>query len=109
LKPIKKEKIDHVFFRKPFTLTFLNLGVLKRVKSQILCEFDVNLDGEFSTVFFFFSMDLSLVYEVVELAVLYEKNTRLYHLSGLLAGLLIHAWTRRQAWPSAGKFLPLVE
>jgi hypothetical protein len=48
-------------------------------------------------------MDLSLVYEVVELAVLYEKNTRVYHLSGLLAGLLIHAWTRRrQAWPSAG-------
>jgi hypothetical protein len=45
------------------------------------------------------------VYEVVELGVLYEKNTRLYHLSGLLAGLLIHAWTRRrQAWPSAGRY-----
>jgi hypothetical protein len=59
---------------------------------------------ELSAFFFFCSLDLSLVYEVVELAVLYEKNTRLYHLSGLLAGLLIHAWTRRrQAWPSAGK------
>jgi hypothetical protein len=62
------------------------------------------LGGEFSQFFLYFSLDLSLVYELVELAVLYEKNTRVYHLSGLLAGLLIHAWTRRrQAWPSAGK------
>jgi len=59
--------------------------------------------------FAYFSLDLSLVYELVELAVLYEKNTRVYHLSGLLAGILIHAWTRRQTWPSAGKLLPSVE
>jgi hypothetical protein len=67
------------------------------------------LGGEFSQFFLYFSLDLSLVYELVELAVLYEKNTRVYHLSGLLAGILIHAWTRRQTWPSAGKLLPSVE
>jgi hypothetical protein len=62
-----------------------------------------------SLQFSYFSLDLSLVYEVVELAVLYEKNTRVYHLSGLLAGLLIHAWTRRrQTWPSAGTYSTLV-
>lgn len=47
------------------------------------------------------SFDLLMVYELVELGVLYEKNTRLYHLAGLLAGLLIHAWSRHY-WPTPG-------
>ncbi|XP_023327009.1 uncharacterized protein LOC111700357 [Eurytemora carolleeae] len=37
-------------------------------------------------------LDSTVVYELVELLVLLEKNTMLYHISGILVGGLIYLW-----------------
>jgi len=53
-------------------------------------------------------LDFTFLFEVGELAILIEKNSRVYHMSGLLTGLLIlllSKWLSQHRWSSGGQRL----
>eukprot|EP00092_Neocalanus_flemingeri_P001620 GFUD01001727.1.p1 GENE.GFUD01001727.1~~GFUD01001727.1.p1 ORF type:complete len:545 (+),score=93.94 GFUD01001727.1:155-1789(+) len=54
------------------------------------------------------SLDLTLLFELAELAILVEKNSRFYHFSGLVTGVFILCFSKRfsgHSWSSAGQRL----
>jgi len=53
-------------------------------------------------------MDLTVVFEAVELTVLMEKNNRFYHVAGLVAGFILYMWqpgNRYHRWTNRGRRL----
>ena len=52
------------------------------------------------------TLDWTLMFEMAELVMLLERNTRLYHVSGLLAGVVLVTWARDlcsdHTWPGSG-------
>ena len=55
------------------------------------------------------TLDTSLMFEMMELMMLLERNTRLYHVSGLVAGVIMLLWcqslTDNVSWSSPGHTL----
>ena len=55
------------------------------------------------------ALDWALMFELAELVMLLERNTRLYHVSGLLAGLTLITWARglcsELSWAGPGQQL----
>jgi len=54
------------------------------------------------------TLDFTLLFELGELAILVEKNSRLYHVSGLVTGILILClsnWVSSHSWPRHGQRL----
>ena len=54
------------------------------------------------------SLDLTLLFELAELAILVEKNSRFYHLSGLMTGIFIicfSKWFSSHSWSAGGQRL----
>ena len=55
------------------------------------------------------TLDTSLMFEMMELMMLLERNTRLYHVSGLVAGVIMLLWcqslTDHVSWSSPGHTL----